>query len=113
MEHVTPRTFDRRHRARFDALRNELFADMGQAAARWRLNWVIPFNVFVVALLFVRGESPARVVIQTGALLMATASFFVRATRKRRPMTSLPGLCVGAVTCLVAIGNTGGLASPL
>ena len=113
MESVPHRPFERRHRARFDALRREIFAEMGQAAARWRLAWVVPFNVFVVVLLAVRGESHARIAIQSFALLLGLASFIYKVRAKPSMNSTVPGLCVGAFCYLISVANTGGVSSPL
>jgi signal transduction histidine kinase len=106
--------FQRRHRARFDALRSQIFAEMGHAAARWRLMWVIPFNLFVIALLALRGDSRTRVLIQVGAAAVAFVGFAVRARVVRTTQHEGIGHKVVGLTCwVVGIANTGGLGSPL
>src|SRR5437879_117900 len=89
------RPFERRHRARFDALRREIFAEMGHAAARWRLAWLVPFHLFVITLLLVRGNAPVRVAIQAAAMIVSIASFIWR-VRATSDAMSFPGLCIGA-----------------
>ena len=65
-------------RARFDAIRHRIFEEIGASGARWRLAWILPFNVLVVSLLVLRGEPPARAAVLVGALGMCALLFLVR-----------------------------------
>ncbi len=99
-------------RARFDALRRRIFEDLEAASARWRLAWILPFQVFVVVMLIARGESHARAVIQIAALAVATILFVMRTRTRHRTLKSV-SFVLGMTTFFVLVGTTGGLASPL
>ena len=58
-------TIQQRQRVRFDVLRRQIFEEMSQTAARWRLAWIVPFNVFTLAVLIARGEPTGRALIQS------------------------------------------------
>src|SRR5438105_14971296 len=73
-----------RHRARFEALRRDMFDEMGQAAARWRLAWFVPFQLFIIGVLVARGEPTWRAVVQGAALVLSTANFVARVRWKPR-----------------------------
>jgi len=107
---ATPRELH--HRARFNAVRSRVFDEMGQAAARWRLTWILPFNVLVVALLVVRGESTAQAVTQSAAVGVLALVFVARLFWKH-PLVKGGSFLVGIVTYFVLVSTTGGLASPL
>ncbi len=110
MDPSTP--LQQRQRARFDALRRQIFEEMGQTAARWRLAWIVPFNVFTLAVLIARGEPTGRALIQVGALLVSVG-LFVHRVRHPAACTDSLGIFAGAATFLVTVANTGGLGSPL
>jgi signal transduction histidine kinase len=102
-----------RQRARFEAVRQQMFQEASMASARWRLIWMVPFNVFVLGLLVVRGEPTARALIQAAAVLVSIGLF---AQMVRHPLTSCGkpwGMFLGTIPLFVAIMNTGGVASPL
>jgi signal transduction histidine kinase len=99
-------------RARFDALRRRVFAEMGQDAARWRLTWILPFNVFVVGLLVLRGEPWPRAAVQIVAVLLIAITFFLRARSQSRAVT-VGCFLTNIVTFFALVSTTGGLASPL
>jgi signal transduction histidine kinase len=99
-------------RARFDALRNRIFDEMGQSAARWRLAWILPFNVLVFGLLLVRGEPRGRVAVQAVALLVMAALFVLRVHYKSS-FLKWAGLPLGVLCYFVMLATTGGIASPL
>src|SRR5258708_12321813 len=72
---------DASEKTRFDVLRRRVAEEMARSSSRWKLTWVLPFNVFVVALLVARGESHWRVLIQASAVatlapLFAATKFF-------------------------------------
>ena len=101
-----------RGRARFEALRRSIFAEMARSSARMRLLWVVPFQVGVLALLLVRGFSTTAATV-FAVTLLATTSLFLYQARTRVYTSSLLSLLFGFTTYLVNIGVTGGLASPL
>lgn len=103
---------ERRHKARFDALRRKIFAEMARSAVKWRLTWILPFNLMVLALLVFRGQAPWRVAVQGTALLITAGLFVIQLVR---PHTKLNGisLFIGALCFFAALSVTGGLASPL
>jgi signal transduction histidine kinase len=100
------------HRAKFDALRNRVFEDIGRGSARWRLTWLLPFNVFVVVLLVARGESHTRALVQGGAVAIIGVLFAARTVWEHR-LLKVASLFVGIVCYFVLLATTGGLASPL
>ena len=100
-----------RRRARFEALRRSIFAEMGQAQARMRLAMIAPFHAIVLALLAFRGFPPARLLVQTLGFLFLCGLFAFRTSPVNH--RSLPQFSLSFLTFLVAVGNTGGLASPL
>src|SRR5271165_1819481 len=59
---------DASEKMRFDVLRRRVSEEMFRSSSRWRLTWVLPFNVFVVALLVARGEQSWRVVVQASTV---------------------------------------------
>lgn len=105
---------DRRHRARFDAVRRDVFAEMDRQSTRWRLVWFVPFNLAVFGLLWLRGESTMRAALQLGSLVagLLLGTFFHRRGRVIGT-ASLGPFYVGAVHYFVSLAVTGSLASPL
>jgi signal transduction histidine kinase len=106
----TPRELHQR--ARFDALRSRVFEDMARSSARWRLTWILPFNVFVVALLVARGESQTCAFLQCGTVLLL-AILFVARVFSNHIVLKVVSFPVGVACYFVLLGTTGGLASPL
>lgn len=100
-----------RRRARFEALRRSIFAEMGQAQARMKLVMIAPFHAVVLALLAVRGFPSVRVAIQTGVFLTMCGLFAYRVAPSNHK--TLPQLTLAFLTFLISVANTGGLASPL
>src|SRR5260221_609542 len=109
-EPLDPRTY--RQRVRYNALRRKIFAEMGQAAAKWRLTWILPFNLSVLALLFMRGCCVTRAAIQGGALLLSSSVMVFQAVRPGNH-SKFAGLMVGTSCYFVTVAVTGGLASPV
>jgi signal transduction histidine kinase len=107
---ATPREL--RHRARFDALRRRIFEEIGHASARWRLTWILPFNVFVVVLLVARGEPHARAAVQVGTVLVLATIFVLRVFYKQWLFKAVSFL-IGIACYFVLLATSGGLASPL
>ncbi len=100
------------HRAKFDAVRGRIFEEMGNASARWRLTWLIPYNFVVVALLVWRGEPGGRVALQVGAAVLMAAVSIARVYWNTRALR-IVGMPVGVLCYFVLLATTGGLASPL
>jgi signal transduction histidine kinase len=100
-----------RRRARFEALRRSIFAEMGQAQVRMRLATVVPFHAVVLGLLAMRGFPPARLAVQTAVFLLMCLQYAIPSSPTKNK--SLPQLTMGLGVFMVSIGNTGGLASPL
>lgn len=116
MDSVGPPAFTSRHlqhRARFDALRRRIFDEMGHAAARWRLAWILPFHVLVVGLLAVRGESRERLVIQATTLAVLSALFVARVIYRDAWVLKTFGFLAGISCYFILLATTGGLGSPL
>jgi two-component system, NtrC family, sensor histidine kinase HydH len=107
---TTPR--EEQQRARFEALRRRIFDEIGVAAARWRLAWILPFNVMIVTLLVVRGESATRAVVQAATVFCIAVGFVAR-TRWNNRGLRVATFLMGAINFLVLIATTGGMASPL
>lgn len=99
-------------RARFDALRRRVFEDMGRASARWRLTWILPFHVLVIALLVLRGESAPRALAQ-GVVLGVLGILFVARLLSNDRRLKVASFIVGGLGYFVILATTGGLASPL
>ena len=115
MEHPGARlatTRELHHRARFHAVRARVFDEMGRSAARWRLTWILPFNILVVALMIARGESTARAAFQVVAVAMIGATFVARLFWHHPALKGTSFFC-GVVSYFVLLATTGGLASPL
>ena len=98
-------------RARFEAVRRRVFQEMQGVASRWRLALILPFHVLVIGVLATRGFPPVRLGIQVMAFAACTLAMTLGERLRGRRM----GLTIAfsAFALLVAIGNTGGLASPL
>jgi MYXO-CTERM domain-containing protein len=99
-------------RARFEALRTRIFDELGRGAARWRLTWILPYNVFVVALLVARGESGTRAILQAIAVIIIGATFVARVFWDGR-ILKMGSLFIGMGCYFLLLGTTGGIASPL
>src|SRR5208282_2455096 len=99
-------------RARFEAVRRRVFDELETGSARWRLSWILPFQVFVVGLLVLRGESHDRAVLQVVMLGMCAVHFVMR-TRPSGPTFKALSFLFGIASYFVLVGTTGGLASPL
>ncbi len=107
---LSPR--ERRHRARFAAVRRRVFEEMGQASARWRLTWLLPFHACVVALLAWHGESAGRMALQIIAVTVLALVFLTRVVSSH-PLIKPVGFFVGTSCFFALVATTGGLASPL
>jgi signal transduction histidine kinase len=100
-----------RRRARFEALRRSIFAEMGQAHSRMRLATIAPFHAIVLALLAFRGLPTPRLILQTVAFLLLCLVFAYRSSLTTHK--GLGQLSLSFALFLLTVGNTGGLASPL
>jgi signal transduction histidine kinase len=103
---------EQRDRARFEALRRRIFDEMGHATARWRLTWFLLFNLLVLTLLVVRGESGPRALVQVLAMVVLGSLFAARVWRESFTLKVLSFL-LGAASYFALLATTGGLASPL
>jgi signal transduction histidine kinase len=101
-----------RDRERFNALRRQMFREMGQAGKRWGLTWLCVVGIGVFIALAARGASPGRLALQAGALLVAMPSLVRRVRHPGRPDHGHT-LLAGMLLYLACIANTGGIASPL
>jgi len=98
-------------RARFEAVRRRVFAEMQDAASRKRTSMMVPFHVIVIAVLAARGASPIRLGVQVAAFTICLVALsLAERTHGRR---SISAFLLASVCILVGVGNTGGLASPL
>jgi signal transduction histidine kinase len=103
---------DRSRKARFDALRRRIFAEMSQSSARMRLAWILPFNALVLVVLAVRGLPATRALV-FGATLLVVFGMFLHQAVRTGPGPNLIKLMVGITTLSVTLAVTGGMASPL
>ncbi|HEY8088611.1 MAG TPA: HAMP domain-containing sensor histidine kinase [Polyangiaceae bacterium] len=103
---------EQHQRARFDAVRNRVFEERARGAARWRLTWILPFNVLVVGLLIVRGESTTRAVVQVVALALL-AGLFIARVYYHHWLFKAASFLLGIGSYFVLLGTTGGIVSPL
>jgi len=99
-------------RLRFEALRRRVFSEQEEGSARWRLTWMVPFQVSIVALLVLSGESRGRAVAQV-IVVGINSLLFVLRTRSNHPVLRKFGFMVGIAGYFVLLMTTGGLASPL
>lgn len=102
---------DSRQRARFEAVRRRVFEEMQDAASRKRTAMMVPFQVVVVAILAFRGAPPVRLGIQIVAFLVCLVAMTI--SERSHGRRALSAFSISAVSMLVAVGNTGGLASPI
>ncbi len=112
---AAPTNFAPRNRARFDALRRQMFAEMGCAAAKSKLAWVLPFNLLVLGVVASRGMSPLRVALLTIALFGSTVMLKLRLRHmmKAREVHTSHHLVISACFFFVGLAVTGGIQSPL
>ncbi len=104
---------DLRHRARFEALRTQMFDEMAQAVARWKMWGIVPFNVATLLVLILRGAPPGRALVQSAAVLISIGLLVQQVRSPRRACSAPSGMMIGTLLFLVSIGNTGGFASPM
>ncbi len=99
-------------RARFEALRERIFEEMGRGSARWRLQWILPIHFLIVALLVLRGESAPRAIVQ-GLCVGVMAVLFVARTFSESRVLSIASFFFWIASYFLLCATTGGLASPL
>jgi signal transduction histidine kinase len=99
-------------RARFQVVRERIFDEMGRGSARWRLTWLLPYYVFVVALLIARGESPVRGTIQAMTVGVMAVLFVLRLFHAS-PTLKVVSFPIGLTCYFTLLATTGGVASPL
>jgi signal transduction histidine kinase len=97
--------------ARFEAVRRRVFAEIKTMTARWRLQLVVPFHLIVLGLLAARGFPAGRLAIQAASSCTIVLGFALLERRNERTDRAL--LFVLGVAMLVAVANSGGLASPI
>ncbi|MBX3197345.1 MAG: HAMP domain-containing histidine kinase [Labilithrix sp.] len=102
---------DASRRARFEAVRRRVFYEMKGMTARWRLAMVIPFHVVVIGILASRDFPRERLAIQIASSLSILLSFGCMENAHGKKSRAF--LFLGGTGILIAIANTGGLASPL
>jgi signal transduction histidine kinase len=98
-------------RERFQAVRRRVFAEMRSMTSRWKLLVTIPFHTLVLAILATRGFPKDRLAIQFASSLVMVGAMLVADRASDRTLRKLLMLC--GMAMVVAIANTGGLASPL
>lgn len=101
-----------RQKARFEAVRRRVFEEMQDAAARKRTSIMVPFQVVVIAILAARGAPSVRLGIQIAAFATCLVAMSI-GERTRHPKHVVLSAIAASACMLVAVGNTGGLASPL
>jgi signal transduction histidine kinase len=110
---------EQRRRAKFEALRQRVFGEMSQAHIRMKLVLIAPFHAIVLAILALRGYPSGRLAVQTAIFLAWSALFAVQASPTTGGIYSVPGkqrtvaLYANLLLFALAIGNTGGLMSPV
>lgn len=100
-----------RQRARFEAVRQRVFGEMRDAAARKRTGIMVPFYLVVVAVLAARGAPPMRLGIQIAAFVACLVAMSVAERSRGRSGTF--AFLIASTCMLVSVGNTGGLSSPI
>jgi signal transduction histidine kinase len=98
-------------RARFEAVRQQVFVEMKTMGSRWRAALIVPFHLFVIVILAAHGFPRDRLAIQIAASAVVLLSFL--SGDRARGHRSNKFLMVSGIAILAAIANTGGLASPL
>jgi signal transduction histidine kinase len=99
-------------RMRFEVLRRRIFGELEQGSARWRLRWLMPWQIFIVGLLAYEGEPRSRVVVQACAVAVSTVAFTLKA-RANYGWLRIASFPLGMTTYFILVATTGGLASPL
>jgi nitrogen-specific signal transduction histidine kinase len=102
-----------RRRARFQALRRTIFAEMSQSSARLRLALVLPFYAGVLVILACRGFPAIRIAVQSGMLLFYVFLFVHQTMRTAPASNKLRTFVASFLAYAICLANTGGLASPL
>src|SRR5580693_4498580 len=95
-------------RARFEALRERIFEEMGRGSARWRLQWILPIHFLIVALLVVRGESAPRAIVQ-GVCVGVMAALFVARIFSESRVLFIASFFFWIASYFLLCATTGGL----
>lgn len=98
-------------RERFEAVRQRVFTEMKGMSSRWRLFISLPYHAFVIGILAVRGFPTHRLAVQLACTAVILLGF--NAADRSHGAKSKKFYFVSGLGILLAIGNTGGLASPL
>lgn len=98
-------------RASFESVRQRIFDEMRSVTSRWKFAIMVPFHALVIVILAARDFPKERLAIQIGASLALLLSVWAADHAVERVSRAL--LMTGGVCSLIAVANTGGLASPL
>jgi signal transduction histidine kinase len=93
-------------------VRRRVFDELETGSARWRLTWILPFQVLVVAMLVLRGESHLRAALQVAVVALCAVHFVLR-LRSTSAAFKVFSFILGMGSYFTLVGTTGGLASPL
>src|SRR5512140_1949668 len=88
---------DLRHRARFEALRTQMFDEMAQAVARWKMWGIVPFNVATLLVLILRGSLTGRALVQSAAVLISIGLLVQQVRSPRRACAAPSGMMIGTL----------------
>ena len=110
--HAQASAGEQHQRARFEALRGRIFDELQRASARWRLTWLLPLHVLVVAILVTHGESAVRASVQCAAVAVIGVLFVAR-VHHDHPVLKVVSLPFGILSYFALLATTGGLASPM
>ena len=105
-----PRQENPVQRARFDALRRRIFAEVGTATTKWRFVSMLPFNIVVLVLLIARGQPLWRSAVVGGSGLLMIGLLVVQHIK---PTTKMATLFASSLCFFASVAVTGGIASPL
>lgn len=98
-------------RARFEAVRRRVFAEMTGATSRKRLSILLPFQLIVLGVLFGYGAPPVRIAVQVVAYFVCNVGFrTIDRTTASRIVVAFSAIMFAL---FVSLANTGGIRSPL
>lgn len=100
-----------RQRARFQVVRQRVFASMKDATSRRRTALMVPFLLLVLPIFVAHGESVVRLIIQAAAFGVCLAGLSI--SERTHGTKSFIAFLASGASVLVGVANTGGLASPL
>jgi len=99
-------------RARFVALRKKIFEEMAAETARWRITWLLPFQLAVLMVLITQGQTGWRAAVQVAAVAGCGIMSVLQFIRPGLRSTTF-SLVFGKLCFFAGVVATGGLASPL